>query len=253
MMKYDVCTDAVYEQIDILEAMKRIHDIGFSSYEFWTWWDKDLEAIKKEQDELGMKCAAICAKFNYSTGDSEHRKEYLSDFRESVNAAELLGCKNLIVQAGWEVPEVCHEEHRHNFIETVKQAAPIADEKNITLLIEPLNIKVDHAGYNLWDTDDSFNVINEIGKPNVKILFDIYHQQISNGFIIESIRKNLDKIGHIHVAGCPGRHEITTGELNYHAIFEALQDMKYQKYIGLEYFTDNDKEQGLKDAQKLFV
>lgn len=252
-MKYDVCTDAVFTGLDICEAMQRMHDIGMNSYEFWLWWEKDLDAVVAQQKKLGMNCVAICAKFTTSTGDPNGQAQYLEDFRQSVAAAEKLGCKNLIVQAGWEVPEVSHEAHRKAFLETVKKAAPIAAEKGMTLIIEPLNIKVDHAGYHLWDTEESFAVVDQINEPNVKILFDIYHQQITNGFIIESLKKHLDKVGHIHVAGCPGRHEITTGELDYEHIFQALKEMDYQEYVGLEYFTDRPIEEGLKEAQKLFV
>ena len=252
-MKYDVCTDAVFEKENILDALESIHELGFKAYEFWIWWEQDLDVLKKKQDELGMECAAVCAKFTYSTGYPKNQEKYLEDFRESVKACEKLECRKLIVQAGWEVPEVSHEEHRKIFMDTVKKAAPIAAEKNIEIVIEPLNIKVDHAGYNLWDTEDAFEVVKKINEPNVKILFDIYHQQITNGFIIESIRKNIENIGHIHVAGCPGRHEITTGELNYKAIFEALKEMDYKEYVGLEYFTDKDKKEGLRKAKELFV
>ena len=252
-MKYDVCTDAVFENESIYYALDRLHELGFRDYEFWIWWEQDLDRLKKKQDELGMNCVTVCAKFTYSTGDLNNQDNYLKDFESSISACKKLGCRKLIVQAGWEVPEVSHEEHRRIFMDTVKKAAPVAAAENIEIIIEPLNIKVDHAGYNLWDTEEAFETVAQINEPNVKILFDIYHQQISNGFIIESIRKHLDKIGHIHVAGCPGRHEITTGELNYHAIFEALKEMGYQEYVGLEYFTDKDKEDGLKVAQKLFV
>lgn len=253
-MKYCVCTEALFmDKADIYTALQRVHDCGFDAYEFWFWWQYDLKRLKQIQDQLGMTCVGTCAKFTTSTGDPDHQDVYLDDFKASVEAANQLECKNLIVQAGWEVPEVSHERHRATFIDTLQKAAPIAAQAGITLILEPLNIKVDHAGYHLWDTEESFQVLDQIGQPNVKLLFDIYHQQISNGFIIESLRRHLDQVGHIHAAGCPGRHEITTGELNYQHIFQALKDMGYPGYVGLEYFTDNPIEEGLEEAKKLFV
>ena len=253
-MKYCVCTEALFMDKDsIYTALERVHACGFDAYEFWFWWQYDVKRLKEIQDRLGMQCVGTCAKFTTSTGDPEHQDVYLDDFKASVDAACTLGCRNLIVQAGWEVPEVSRERHRATFIDTVQKAAPIAAAAGVELVVEPLNIKVDHAGYHLWDTEDAFAVIDQIGCPNVKILFDIYHQQISNGFIIESLRKHLPKVGHIHAAGCPGRHELTTGELDYHRIFQALRDMGYQGYVGLEYFTEAPVEPGLEEAKKLFV
>ena len=253
-MKYCVCTDALYmKQADTISAITELHSLGIDAYEFWFWWQQDLARLKEQQDKLGMTCCAICAKFLKNPGDPTEQSNYLADFRESVVAAKTLDCKKLIVQAGWEKPNLPWKLHRTTLLDTLVQAGEIADSEDITLVLEPLNIKVDHPGYHLWDTDDAFQVVQEVNRPNVKLLFDIYHQQISCGNIAASLSAHLDQIGHIHCAGVPGRHEITDGELNYAYIFSLLKQLNYPEYVGLEYFTDAPVLESIRQAKNLFV
>jgi len=84
---------------------------------------------------------------------------------------------------------------------------------------------------------DAFGLVGEIGSPNVKILFDIYHQQITEGNLISNITEHIDRIGHFHAAGNPGRTEITKGEICYRNVFTAIKEAGYEGYIGLEYMT----------------
>ena len=90
-----------------------------------------------------------------------------------------------------------------------------------------------------------------MGSPNVKILFDLYHQQIMEGDLIPSLTRNIGRIAHFHAAGHPGRHEITTGEIRYEAVFAAIEATRYAGCVGLEYFPSHDIGTGLREARKL--
>lgn len=247
-MRYCVCADAVFQGMPLEEAMGRIKGCGYSAYEFWTWWDRDLNSIRARQEELGLQLTAICAKFLKNPGIPAEQEAYLHDLEESLEAAKYLNCPKLIIQAGWEQSDVSHELHRATFLETMRRAAPMAEAAGILLVIEPLNIRVDHAGYHLWDADEAFEVLKQIGSPSVMLLFDLYHQQITNGHLLARIEANMDQIGHMHAAGCPGRHELTIGELAYDRIFAALEQMGCQCDLGLEYFPEQDAELGLKEV-----
>ncbi|MDR1766585.1 MAG: TIM barrel protein [Lachnospiraceae bacterium] len=253
-MKYCVCTEALFgDKKEIYDALADVKRAGYDGYEFWFWWDRDLKRLRQKQDELGLSCAAVCAKFMLNPGDREEQGGYLEDFAGSIRAAKELGCTNLIVQAGWEKPGLPREKHRETLLDTLSKAAKLAAPEGITLVLEPLNIKVDHAGYHLWDTQDAFGLIRRVGEPNVKLLFDIYHQQVSNGNIIASLKEGLDIIGHIHAAGCPGRGEITGGELDYRHIFTALGEMGYEGFCGLEYFTDRPGQESILEAKGILA
>lgn len=255
-MKYSVCTEILYGVGgDIPEAMQRVKDSGFDAYEFWFWWmeHRSMDEVKKQQDALGMTPVCICAKFVENPGDATRHAAYIEDFKLSIEVAKKLDCKMLVVQSGFASDGISYEEHRAAFKTCLKQIAPLCEENGITAIIEPLNVKVDHAGYHLYDTEDAFNLVKEIGSPNVKILFDIYHQQISSGFILESIRENLEYIGHIHAAGCPGRHEITESELDYRYIFKEIEKMGYEGYIGLEYIPLENPDESLKKVRDIIA
>ena len=121
------------------------------------------------------------------------------------------------------------------------------EESGVTLVVEPLNIYVDHIGYYLSSSKEAFAIIEEVGSPYVKVLFDIYHQQINEGDILRHMLPNLEKIGHIHCAGSNGRHELDNGELNYPYLFKKLAEAGYDRYVGLEYFPERDPADSLKD------
>ncbi len=252
MMNYSVCTDAVFgKDHSIADAMKKVKDAGYSAIEFWSWWDKDLGEIRRVQKEIGMHVAAFCTKF-INPGDPSLQKDYLEGLKESIEAAKSINCPTLIAQAGWEFEsfqkEITRREHRKIFLDTMRKAAKIAEADEITIVVEPLNLLVNHPGYHLSTSEDAFEVIEKIGSPNVKILFDIYHQQITEGNLIQNIREHIEKIGHFHAAGNPGRNEITKGEINYRHVLEAIRELGYDKYIGLEYMTEEDPVPGLMEA-----
>ena len=120
-------------------------------------------------------------------------------------------------------------------------------------MIEPLNEKVDHAGYYLVRSDEAFAIIDEVASENVKVVFDIYHQQISECDLITNIGDNIEKIGHFHAAGNPGRNELSSGEINYPEVFSMIQQANFHGYVGLEYWPKREPVEGLKEVAALFA
>lgn len=148
-------------------------------------------------------------------------------------------------------PGLTDQEKYDSVLDGLKALAPLAEEAGVTLVLEPLNNLVDHAGYWLKHSDVGFELIRKVGSPNLKLLFDVYHQQVTEGNIIERITKNLDAIGHIHVADVPGRHQPGTGELNFKNIFGEIRHSGYDRYIGFEFAPTGDSQQAAGDALNL--
>ncbi len=243
-MRYSVCLPAVFNGMDPVEAMRRVKKLGFEAVEFWSWWDADLDAIARARQELGLTITTFCTKF-VSMTDKSKRQLYLEGLKESIDAAKKCGVKMLITQVGNDTGKSWEQQMR-NVLEGCKAAVPILENADITLLVEPLNIKVDHKGYFLSMSSDGFALIQDVGSPRVKLLYDIYHQQITEGNLIPTIIKNIGDIGHFHAAGHPGRHELDTGEINYPNVFRAILEAGYQGYVGLEYFPVREPEEGLR-------
>ena len=137
-------------------------------------------------------------------------------------------------------------------MQTLKDAKPILDTYGVVLMLEPLNTYINHPGYYLTSSAEAFDIVREVDHPCAKIVFDIYHQQVMEGNIISNVTNNLDCIAHLHAAGNPGRNELQYGEINYHAIFDALDKAGYTGACGLEYFSLLPPEESLLETKRLY-
>src|SRR5690606_477286 len=139
--------------------------------------------------------------------DPATHDEFLEGVRSTIEQAKRFGVKALIVTVGQERAEVSRDEQREAIIAALRQAAPLAEAAGVTLSVEPLNVLVDHKGYFLSTTDEALEILEAVNSPAVKLLYDVYHQQITEGNLIARITEHKDAIGHIHIADVPGRHE----------------------------------------------
>lgn len=249
--KPSVCIDAVLEKMPLDQALELVARAGYGAFEFWRWWDKDLDLLCRTRDKFDLKIAACCTKF-VSLVDPNTRHLYLKGLAESLAAADVLDCPVLISQVGDFRVGIAREEQHACLVQGLQAAAQLLTNANITLAIEPLNVLVDHAGYYLIRSDEAFQIVEEVNSPNVKVTFDLYHQQISEGHLIHNAVSNVDKIAHFHAAGNPGRHELTRGEIHYPAIFEAIRNTTYDGYVGLEYWPLDTPESGLLEVAGWF-
>jgi hydroxypyruvate isomerase len=244
-VKFSVCVDALFGGKDFIESASKVKKVGIGTIEFWQWWDRDIESIAMAKNRLGIEIWGFCTKF-ISLTDSLAREEYIEGIRESIAVAQKLGAKHLITQVGNEIQGISRGEQHKSIVEGLKACAPLLEGADITLVFEPLNTLVDHKEYYLHSSEEAFEICDEVCSNNIKVLFDIYHQQIMEGNLISTITKNIHKIGHFHAAGNPGRNELDSGEINYKEIFKAIKNSNYKGYMGLEYFPKDDVVLGLK-------
>ncbi|WP_336345936.1 hydroxypyruvate isomerase family protein [Halalkalicoccus ordinarius] len=258
MIRPSICLEMIYEDVSFVDRIDRVADHGFDTVEFWTWPDKDLDAVEARLNEHDVSIAGMAAnteprrpeELKRPLTDPTKQDAIVTDFEESIEVANRLDCPNLIVLVGPEV-EHTHAEMYDSVVDCLREVAPTAEAAGITLIVEPLNTAVDHEGYFLERSSVGFDIVREVDSPAVKINFDIYHQQISEGNIISTVTENLDAIGHLHVADVPGRHEPGTGELNYPNILAAVDDAGYDRYVGFEYTAAVDDDRALTAIREL--
>ena len=244
-MHYSVCVPAGFGGKPVHECLEQIAAIGATHYEFWSWWDQDVDAIRKAQEENGLQVAALCTRF-ISLTDPACREAYKEGLRETIEVCRKLGCKTIISQVGNELENVGRAEQHDSLVAGLKECVPMLRENHVTLVIEPLNTKIDHVGYYLWESAAAYQIGDQVGDEHVKVLFDLYHQHIMNDLVVEDILKNIGKIGHFHMAGYPGRHEpMVDSEIDYPSILKAIKESGYQGSVGLEYFPVQDAVEGL--------
>ena len=171
--------------------------------------------------ELGLTAAQFSASpvkgFGHGITNPEpgRRAEFEEEIRSAVPIAKRLGVKKLCVVAGEETKGYSREDQIQAVIAALKAGARIVEPEGITIILEPLNVLIDHPRQLIVHSDEAAMVLKAVGSSNVKMLFDIYHQQISEGNLTGNIRKYRDLIGYFQIADHPGRHEPTTGEINY--------------------------------------
>lgn len=250
-MKLSVCIDSVCRGWELSKALSLVRQSGIDAFEFWDWRRRDIDQLAEEMQRLDLTLSSFCT-IGGTLVQRESHQDYVTGLKEAVSVAKRLGCKSLISQAGNELPDVSREEQLESVLIGLRLAAPIVEEAGITLLLEPLNTMVDHPGYLLSQSSEAFDLIDQVDSTYVKVLYDIYHQQISEGNLIDTMTKRLSSIGHIHTAGCPGRHELQLGEIHYANVFQALRSAGYTGYVGLEYFPSlDDATEGLEFAKML--
>ncbi|MCL2866955.1 MAG: TIM barrel protein [Clostridia bacterium] len=251
-MYYSVCVPAVFSGMPLPEALKHIREAGYDYYEFWGWWDQDIALLCHAQREQCLKPAAMCTRF-IPLNDPALRGAYLEGLRESIEVSIQIGCERLITQVGQEMIGVPREEQHKSIVEGLRSCAPLLEASGRTLLVEPLNTKIDHPGYYLRQSEEAFRMADEVDCARVQVLYDVYHQHIMQEDTVHEIGTNIAKIGHIHIAGHPGRHEPHhENEIDFGAAMGALARAGYTGAVGLEYFPLNNPVEGLRALKECF-
>jgi len=199
-----------------------------------------VELIPRELWDIARQAGLLIATYGVGPIDQgfnrrENHAALEDEFKGTLELAVRYQIPNLIVFSGNRAG-LSDEEGAAAAAEGLKRLAPLAEAKGVTLVLELLNSKVDHQDYMCDHTAWGAKVIDAVGSPRVKLLYDIYHMQIMEGDVIRTIRDNISRIGHIHTAGNPGRNDLDSDqELYYPAIMRAIAATGYQGLVGQEF------------------
>jgi hydroxypyruvate isomerase len=175
----------------------------------------------------------------------------IGELNDAIPLAAKAGLPNLIAMFGNRRGR-SDAEGIANCAAGLKKVTPVAEAHGVTVCVELLNSKVDHPDYQGDHTAFGAAVMEEVGSPRVKLLYDIYHMQIMEGDVIRTIRDHRQWIAHFHTGGVPGRHEIDgTQELNYHAIAEAIADTGFEGYVAHEFKAAGEPYAALAEACRI--
>ena len=235
-MRYSACIELLFrnEHPVFAERIAAAKAAGLDAVEFWGWSGKDLAAIAAALRQTGLPLAGIlCEPIANITNPATH-EFFLAGVSASLQAAQLLGTKLLIVQGGNAVAGASRTSQHQGIADCLKRAADIVAGSGVVIALEPLNDRVDHPGYYLTSTSEGLDIIDEIGRPEIRLLYDIYHAA-AMGEAIELLDGRLDRVAHVHLADTPGRHEPGSGAMDFRARLAWLSAQGYQGLVGLEY------------------
>jgi hydroxypyruvate isomerase len=229
---------------------------GFSAVELQFPYAEPASAMRAELDRHGLIMlginTAIGKPGEFGLGAVPGREQdFAATFRQALDYIVEIGGSAIHCMAGVVAPGQQAEANR-TFVANLKAAAPLAAAKNITLLIEPINLR-DRPNYFLTKAGQAADIIDQVGAPNVKMQFDFYHLQIAEGDLIRRFEKFLPWVGHVQIAAVPSRAEPDEGEINYPAILAAVDQLGYTGWVAGEYKPRGRTEEGLAWARSYGV
>jgi hydroxypyruvate isomerase len=240
------------------ERARKAAELGFDAIEFWLPDEKgkDMKDVRQVAHDCEITVSSIVV--NSNSGDiggslvkARDNSTYLKRLKKTIEIAHMLDCKKMITCSGNTLKGLSRQRQTRNMVRTLKEGCRIAEREGITLLLEPLNTIVDHPGYFVDSAKLGFEIVRDVGSPNLKLVYDIYHMQLMEGNILQTIERNLKSIAHIHCAGAPGRHELDLGELDYRNILKKIDELGYDGLVGLEYHPTVNSEESLKRAMQV--
>jgi 2-dehydrotetronate isomerase len=244
MPRFDANLSYLFTEVPFLERFEQAAHAGFGAVEFGFGYDYPAREIASRLAANGLKQVLINAPpGDWTAGDRglaalpgrEH--EFAASVVTALRYADTLSCPRIHVLAGVlpvDADATRRDRHRSTFVRNLRFAAREAAEQGVTLTVEPINPR-DVPGYFLTTQAEAHSIREEVGAANLKVQMDFYHAQIVEGDLATKVQRWLPHIGHIQVAGVPGRHEPDTGEVNVFYLFALLDKLGYDGWVGCEY------------------
>jgi hydroxypyruvate isomerase len=241
----------LFTDVDFPDRFERSARAGFQAVEYMFPYAYGPQQLKETLARFGLNQVL----FNLPAGEwdkgergiavlPDRTEEFRSGVEKAAVYAKALACPRVNCLVGLTPTDVAPEPVRRTVVANLRWAAEFLEKEAIRLLVEPLNTR-DMPGFYLSRTADALSLIREVGQPNLFIQYDIYHMQVMEGDLTETIRRNLSLIDHIQLADNPGRHEPGTGEINFTNLFRFIDEAGYKGFIGCEYRPSGRTEDGL--------
>ncbi len=235
-----------------MAAEAGIRSVGLVT-EHRSWSDRDVDKHTELAHSHGVAFDTVVGNYDWlhrpvTMVNPAHQNAFLNDVKESIDWAKRLNVPQIIVLAGNVQPNIAPEVQHASMVEVGKRAADLAAAANVTLMLEPLNPKIDHADYFLLNCREGLRVVKTIDSPHFRLLFDVYHEYVQEGEVFDRIEECLPFTTMFHVADAPGRHDPGTGEMPWDSIYSAIANSGYSGYIAMEYLPVGDQVASLKKA-----
>jgi hydroxypyruvate isomerase len=251
MAKFSANLSMLFTERSFLDRFAAAARAGFRGVEFLSPYETPVEELAQRLRDNRLALAL----FNLPMGDRTRGErgvaclpDRVDEFREGVARAiayaRALGCPTVNCLAGIPSPKTKMIEARRTLIENLRYAGDRCAESGVQMVMEPLN-RYDAPGYFVTHSGRALDLIDETGSNNVKLQYDVYHMQRMEGELAATIERLLPRIGHIQIAGNPGRHEPSVGEINFRYLVDRLDALGYEGWVGAEYHPRGRTEDGL--------
>lgn len=237
----------VFTGMPMEDRLTKVAEAGYRNVqlvgEYRTWTDDDFARVNAKRKSLGMTFDATTA-VKHGLPNPQDRDALLSDVKDALPIMEKLECPTLIMTTGNAVPELSRDEQHQSCIDGLKATIPLIEGKKVNgklvkIIVENIDPE-ENPKYYLTSAAEGFEIMKAVDHPQIRFLYDLYHEQISEGNLIEKLGKNLPYVAVIHIADVPGRHEPGSGEINFLNIYRKLVELKYDGMVAMEFKPTGD-------------
>ena len=238
---------------DLVDQLQFMHDHGFRSLEdngMKNRTTKEQRQIAKKMSQLDMTMGVFVAhniywqEPNLTTGNKERQDEFVQNVKDSIEVAKRVNAAWMTVVPGYVDLGLEMAYQTANVVEALRRACEILEPHGLIIVLEPLNWWANHAGQFLTKIPQAFEICRAVNSPSCKILFDFYHQQITEGNLIPNMDNAWSEIAYFQIGDNPGRKEPTTGEINYLSVFKHIYDKGYKGIMGMEHGNSKQGKDG---------
>ena len=256
--KISVMLWTVFRDLPFEQRLQKVAEAGYRNVElvgeYEKWSEADFHRVNSARKALGINFDCT-AGIKHGVSVPDDREGLLTELRQALPIMEQLDCPAMILLSGNRVPGVPRETQHKSCIETLKAAAGVIEGKSINgqplrLLLETIDPE-ENPQYYLTEIAEALQVVASVNHPQVRLLYDFYHQQIAAGNLISNLEKSFPHLGLVHIADVPGRHLPGTGEINYENIFRKLVDLNYTGVVAMEFLPEGDPVAQLRSAREM--
>ena len=236
-----------------IDQLQFMYDHGFRSLEdngMKSRSKSDQNKISKKMSRLGMDMGVFVAhkiywrEPNLTSGDKELHDEFVQNVKDSIEIAKRVNARWMTVVPGHVDLKKEMAYQTANVVEALRRASKLLEPHGLIMVLEPLNWWTNHAGQFLTEIPQAYEICRAVDSPSCKILFDIYHQQISEGNLLPNMDKSWNEIAYFQIGDNPGRKEPTTGEINYLNVFKHIHSKGFKGIMGMEHGNSKSGKAG---------
>jgi hydroxypyruvate isomerase len=249
--RFSVMLWTLEKQAPFDRCLEIVAEAGYQGVEltgqFQKWSSDETRRVMAKMRSLGLAFDMLSG-VKAGFADPGGAAEFISQVTAQMKAAKDLESPQINLKSGNRIDNLARSVQHAASVENLKRAADLATANQVQIVVEPID-PLENPNMYLTSVSEAFEMIRAVDSPQVKVLYDFYHEQRAYGNLIEKLEQNIDLVGLVHIADVPGRHEPGTGEIDYLNIYRKLGQLKYHKFITMEFYPTQDPVATLKKAR----
>jgi hydroxypyruvate isomerase len=250
-VRFSVMLWTLEKQAPFDRCIEIVGEAGYQGVEltgqFRKWTAADIQPVMAKMRSLGLVFDLLSG-VRVGFADPSASAAFLAAIADQLKFCKELESPQINLRSGNRIDGVERSVQHAASVENLKRASDLAAASGVNIVIEPID-PLEAPNEYLTSVTEGFEIVREVASPQVKVLYDFYHEQRAYGNLIEKLEKNIDLVGLVHIADVPGRHEPGTGEINYLNIYRKLAELKYNKFVTMEFYPTGEPVTALKKAR----